>query len=329
MSPELLQTIEGAYGLPPIIKTQDVATGVLSSNWILHTSDTRYFLKRYRYPERARIESVHAVKAHFSTAGIPIIMPFATRDGQTCYTFGDHHFALFPYIVGTESTRGALSDTSIISIAEMLAHLHQAGRDVRLTCEIPTFNAWSKERFVSKAEPLLTHLRAIEAPTPFDILALQDLNEKYIFVESNSIAFEGLNLPSDHLLHGDFLDHNLFFDNTGLVSHVFDLEKATYGPRVYELLRTIFLCIFDGEITSQNAHQAKLFMDTYRALYPISNDEIERGIITFLTKTMHNTWIQNEHYILNNYRADMYLETERTRNTILTEHRSTLEHILL
>ncbi len=28
MDPELLQTIEGAYGLPPIIKTQDVATGV-------------------------------------------------------------------------------------------------------------------------------------------------------------------------------------------------------------------------------------------------------------------------------------------------------------
>ncbi len=330
MSSDLLEAIEHAYGIPSVTGVENVATGVLSNNWILQAGDTRYFLKQYRYPERARVDSIHCVKSYFSAAGIPVIMPLATVSGETCHTHTDsRHYALFPYIAAAATTRGSLSDESVVSMAEMLAKLHLAGRDAQVNTTLPTTKSWSKEEFIQRAEPLLERISNIQSPTAFDTEALQDLQQKYVFVHNNQITSESLGLHADHVLHGDFLDHNLFFDEQGRVSHVFDWEKAAYGPRVYELLRSLFLSIADGELTPEYAHQAGLFMHSYRALYPISSEEIQRGITMIHTKSMHATWIQNEHYVLNNHRADKFLKIEHDRNTYLSEHREAIERILL
>lgn len=329
MDEELLRSIESAYGIPSIISAVAVETGVLSSNWILVSSATRYFLKQYRFTERSRIESIHNVKTYFHTQGTPVIMPLASRDGQTCVTYNGGNYSLFPYVKAQSVERGSIEDETVVSMATTLARMHLAGKEAPIIEGLPAFKAWSKESFNERASELQEVLEIIEEPSDFDVCAMRDLGEKRAFVCENTISFENLALPQDHLLHGDYSDRNLFFNAEGRVTHVFDWEKAAYGPRVYEVLRTILLSILSTNPTDVECQQARLFMNTYRDLYPIEVDEVRRGITMYRVKAMHNTWILREHYILNNYRADMFLYDEAARNALLADQGERFEQVLL
>ena len=56
---------------------EKVAKGFLSENHILTSSSAsaKYFLKKYRFDDIARIHEVHAVKRYFAERGLPVILP--------------------------------------------------------------------------------------------------------------------------------------------------------------------------------------------------------------------------------------------------------------
>lgn len=321
---QLLQAIRTVYELPVIYAAEPVAKGVLSENWILSLDSQQLFLKKYRFDNVERIKEIHTAKHFFAQRGIPIILPKPTTADETYLVFEGRFYALFPFADAKQFERGHLTDAAIVSMAQTLARLHIAGKESPLVIVEDTFKPWDKARFTAKATPLIELIESIREPSSFDHLALEDLELKQRLIEANTTSLEDLGLPSNHLLHGDYLDHNLFFDEKDTVSHVFDLEKSQYGPRAYELIRSLMYSVIDEDFSDVSLQRARLYLDTYRSIYPMDDEEVRKGIELFFLKSIHNTWLQQEHYVLGNERPDQFLVPDTARTRFLAEHREQL-----
>lgn len=320
MNSELLRRVETVFGLSEIVQAIPVEKGVLSANWVLHSGETKLFLKRYRFEDESRIREIHAVKHFFADSGIPIILPKFTRNRESYMSHGGRWFALFPFIAERELEREQLTDAAVASMGSMLAHIHKAGAMSTVPIE-KSFNYWDKAVFLNKFEALLTHIEAVESKTEFDEMALRDLHEKLELIQTNDAVPADFDLQNDHLLHGDFLNHNLFFTKQDNVSHVFDLEKCLYGSRAYELVRSFLYSIADGDWNNEIARRIRIYIKAYRDVYAISNEEIARGLELYYVKSLHNVWIQHEHYVLSNTRPDQFLAPDMARTKFLSMHR--------
>lgn len=323
----LLDYIKEAYNLG-LHYSEKVNKGSLSENHILENEDGKYFLKQYRFDNAEKIEEIHAVKKYFASGGIPVILPFRIKDGKTFFSFGNKYYALFPFVSDIQLERGTLHQTAIISLGEMLGKIHLLGKDARLLVK-DKFNPWSKEKTLAKIDQINFEISKKTELDDFDKLALKSIDKKRKLVEQSSISYEDLNLPSDHLIHGDFLDHNVFFGLDGKVSYVFDFEKTSYAPRAWEIFRSMMYSFLSDDTSENSIQRAKLYIDSYRKVYSVSNDELSRGLKLYYLKSIHGVWSESEHYLNNNNRADKFLETDFRRLQYLSENLHDFENKLL
>ncbi len=160
-------------------------------------------------------------------------------------------------------------------------------------------------------------------------MALEYVKLKKQFAENNSTEFSEFNFQNDHLVHGDYHDHNVFFGPDGTLTHVFDLEKSGYEPRFYELFRSTSYTFLNAPITDKKLRDARLYLDSYRKIYPLDQEEISRGFDAYIIKMAHGAWVETEHYIQNNNRIDPLLDIEYHRFCYFIDHRDKLKQALL
>lgn len=116
---KLLLKVSGLYGLE-LKLVRKVESGFLSENYILEGGDIKYFLKKYRFDDQARIEEIHSVKKYFFDGGVPVIFPLQTRDGRTFFPLEGGYYALFPFVDDNQFETEKLADESIDSLGETL-----------------------------------------------------------------------------------------------------------------------------------------------------------------------------------------------------------------
>ena len=319
----LISEINRLYDLQPH-SSEKVTKGFLSENHVLFSNDKKYFLKRYRFGRRERIEEIHSAKKYFADGGIPVILPIENNEGSTFFLFENGYFALFPFVSGVQLERGSFTDRAIISLGETLGKIHLLGKDSNLPIK-ERFKAWNKEKSLEKIEMIYAELKKKANPTDFDKLALESLETKKKLVKENSIVYEELKLPSNHLIHGDYLDRNVFFGPDSKVSFVFDFEKTDYSPRMYELWRSLMYSFLSSDITTEDIRRAKLYLVSYTKTYPTTKDELVRGLKLFYLKSIHGVWVESEHYINGNDRVDEFLYRDYKRIKYLSKSLDILE----
>jgi len=86
---------------------------------------------------------------------------------------------------------------------------------------------------------------------------------------------------------------------------------------------------FYKKISIESLDHIKLFIQSYSALYPISKNEIRKGLKLFYLKSLYSTWVEDEHYLRGNNRVDCFLEHNSYRLRFLTQHYDDLERFLL
>lgn len=315
---EILAQINRLYGLQ-VHSFEKVAKGFLTENHVLIEGDKKYFLKRYRFDKREKIEEIHSAKKYFADDGIPIILPIVNKENSTFFFFDGGYFALFPFVVGRHMERDGLTDLSIISLGEMLARIHLLGKDSNLPIQ-EKFQEWDKEKILAKFDSIIDVINKKEKLDDFDKLALKDIEMRQSLVETNTMIFEDLNLQCDHLIHGDYHKQNVFFDEYGYVFSVFDLEKVMYAPRMFELIRSIMIIFFGENFETENISKAKLYLHSYLNIYPASLEMLQTGFKLYYLRMLHGSWIQNEHYLKNNNRVDVFLLNDFNRIKYLSEN---------
>lgn len=322
----LLIKIFELYGLR-LELVEKVTKGFLSENFILRDTNKKYFLKKYRFSDRERIEEIHRVKKYFSNGGIPAILPFTTQGENSFFTQNNAHYALFPFVNGKQYERGELKEDRVESLGETLGRIHRLGKESRLNMR-KEFTEWSKVESLETLARIGEEIKKKPLPTEFDILAMESIALKKHLISLNVLMYEDLKLQNDHLIHGDYLDHNVFFGADNRVSYVFDFEKTLHSPRVYELFRSFMYVFLSGAVSSENLMKAKKYLDAYASVYPISKNELLRGLKLFYLKSIHGAWVESEHYLKHNTRVDCFLYLDYMRIKFLSEHLNIVEDML-
>ncbi len=323
----LLSHIKNLYNLK-LSYLEKVKKGSLTQNHILTTDDTKYFLKQYIFDNRSKIEEIHMIKKYFVDGGIPIVLPITNVEGNTFFFYENRYYALFPFVSDKQLETGSMNDTATISLGEMLGKIHLLGRDAKLPIK-DKFNPWNKEKSLKKIESINKELNKIIEPTDFDLSAIESIKLKKQLIEENTLTYKDLNLSNDHLIHGDYLDHNVFFGDDNKVSYVFDLEKASYSPRMRELFRSMIYSFLSEDFTKESINKAKLYLQSYLKVYPVSKDELSKGLKLYYLQAIHSLWTEREHYLNNNLRADEHLKKDIMRVKYLSQNYDEFENELL
>lgn len=323
----LIKQINELYGLG-VHSSERVTKGFLSENHILFHGDKKYFLKRYRFDNKEKIEEIHSVKKYFAEGGIPIILPIIHKEGNTFFFFNRGYFALFPFVEGKHLERGLLSDTATVSFGETLGRMHLLGKKSTLPVK-KKLGLNSQEKALEIIKEIESRIKGKKELDNFDELAIKNIEMKKRLMLSNPFTEKDLELSNDHLTHGDYLNTNVFFDDNDKVSSVFDLEKVRYAPRAHELFRSLNYCFLDGEITKKKLRKAGLYLDSYLKIYPMSKAEISMGLKLFYLTLIRGLWVENEHYLKNNNRVDEFLLKDFERIKYLSENFNELENELL
>ena len=321
----LVEHIAQTYQISPIQAITLVTAGFLSKNYRLETASATYFLKQYRYTKRQFVSAVHEAKFFFATAQVPVILPLMDQQGATFFTYEDNYYSLFPFIKGQHLRRGAFSLRALASAANMLAHIHRVGRQVTIPHIRKTETTRNYPAFVETAQQMLSKIPQHEQ-TRFDQLATACIQLKLRLGEQQQAEFGAIALASDHLIHGDYQDANLFFDQDEQVSHVFDWEKAEIAPRGLELVRAIeFICLsnphdYKAVFTDDTYAKARHFLQSYHQLYPITRREFAAAAkVRYLHKIV-SLWVEADHYLENGRRVDLFLEAEYNAVSYYAHH---------
>ncbi|MEI6238542.1 MAG: phosphotransferase [bacterium] len=308
---EIFTKINNLYGIN-VSSSEKVAGGFLSENYFLLAGADRFFLKKYRFDNPNRIAEVHDSKKYFADGGIPVILPIPLLDGKTFFEYNSAYYALFPFVEGRHIEEGELTEKAIISLGQMLGKIHILGKESKLAIE-DHFKIEKDEKIFKKIEDILIKILEVNNPSDFDKTALQIIRIKKELLLKNRITYESLGLKNDHLIHGDYLAHNIFFDENDNVKWVFDFEKTNYSPRTYELFRSMMCSIPSDNFTKADVDNFKKYIDAYSSIYPISNDEIRRGLQLYFIKTIHGFWVESEHYLKGNTRVDHFISDNYNR----------------
>ncbi len=298
----LLQKIGDVYGLK-LRLVEKVSQGFLSENYILSDGVTKYFLKKYRYSDRAVVEGVHRSKRFFFEGGIPVIMPLPTGDGGTFFEYEAKFYTLFPFVADRQLQWNEVHGDSLVSYAQTLARIHILGRNATVAVS-HFFKPWDSVATLKTIDAILQKISELQTKTEFDVLAEKNLKLKEKVISSNNKTYSEFNMESDHLLHGDYTVANVFFGTDGNVSYVFDWEKTEYAPRFLEMFRSLIQCTLGDHARS------KIYLDAYLALYPATREELERGLDAYALKQTHSLWIEEEHYLKGSTRTDVLIESD-------------------
>jgi hypothetical protein len=176
---------------------------------------------------------------------------------------------------------------------------------------------------------LLEKIEKTGVDTPFDRLAFATVFLKKGLIEKNNVVYTDLGFKEDHLLHGDYIDHNVFFDDNDKVSHVFDLEKTGYCARSYELFRSMTYSFWDEDKGTLDIQASQLYFNAYNSVYPMEAEEVRKGLSLFYLKSIHGGWVESEHYLKENSRVDHFLLSGFQRTRYLSKHLNDLADALI
>jgi Ser/Thr protein kinase RdoA (MazF antagonist) len=327
---QLAAALRSTYNLDTITKTTPVSLGYLSNNHILKTPTQQFFLKQYRYDNRQRIEQAHAAKQFFAAGNIPIILPLAAQDGQTILEHDHRYYSLFPYVDGRVLHAPELTTTALHSAGALLGQIHRLSLNRPLPANPRRgIQAWNQAAGLAKADQIISLIKSQPNHTSFDLLALETLRLKRDLIAAETSQYTDYDLGTDHLIHGDYHELNLFFDANDQATHTFDLEKAGLAPRLLEVIRSIHIMCLGPGFGEPELIRARQFLAAYRQTYPFSDDEFHQALKVYHVRLMHSMWVEEFHYLDRYHRTDIFLAKEHAVLDYLSVHFDELEAALL
>ena len=228
-----LRRVLGCYNLGKLVTAQQIERGFVNENWVVKTTQGRYFLKR-RHPHLRNpnvICAQHALVKHLCRTGFPTPVIIPTASGETLLALDDEFYEVHEYVEGTPYNHTRSEHFQEAARILGLYHTHVQGCMPRALCDLsdlysPTIlranltnltKAWALER----STDLTQIARQLEAHAT-------DLDAR--FTKHGALP---------HLvIHGDYYAGNLLFEGDRIVG-VVDYDKARWQPRIVELAEAL------------------------------------------------------------------------------------------
>jgi len=312
LSPEVEEKVLELYkDLREIVESKKVTEGYLSNNRIISNKKQKFFLKQY-HPEYTieKVNDIFKVSEFFSSKNLPIIMPIKNNLKQLYFQIDSDIYALFLFVESNTVDRHHIKKENIISLAETLAKIHLLSSK-GIPIQIDRYqNIANKEKFLNNYGKIMNVLKSKSELDEFDRLVLKHIEHKKVLVEKSlDEDNQSISIYFNHLLHGDYHEKNMFFDKLGNVEYIFDLDSTKIGNRLSELIRSMDYICFDT-YNEKNLEKVKLYINTYKKIYPFDKKDFENSLREYYIKRAHSLWIETTHYLENSTRVDHFLDYE-------------------
>ena len=261
------------------------------------------FVLRVSSRARERVEWEQECIVFASAQGVPVCLPIPASSGTILERRG-LFFALFPRASGEQIARADLRAEHAQAAGECLARIHAALET------LPAGRARVKNLTgdIAGAVALVPYLDAAilahPAQTATEQAARAQLAGRRAYLEQNrslaaSIPDRLAALPQ-RVLHGDFQETNLFFENDK-VSAVIDWDQSGRAARGWEIVRVLHLMFQLAPKLCQ------AFLDGYESVTPLEDGEAEESASCYALLSDSNLWVYAAVYLEGNTRAKPFI----------------------
>ena len=296
--------ISNAWALSPIVRAYEPSTGTIHRITLLETCSARYVLRAYRYKDRSRIVSEHALSSYVRSQGLPAIAPLPLPSrGETILERGGQFYALYPFAHGLQVRRSQLTSHELIAaMGRCLGTLH------RILAHYPHQHV-RRQSFAVDPSATLSKIERIEAAiaekvsqNTLDQCVLEHLSQRRNWLNTAPpVDLKLLSSLEHQVLHGDYQETNLFFTE-GTVSGIIDWDQAHMAPRAWEVLRTLHYVFY------LDTPRCKMFLDAYRDAFPLPQNELALTAQAYGWIQANNLWAYTAFYLENNERVHHLLQ---------------------
>lgn len=234
-SPELINTVVRAYALTLHGDPIDLG-GSSNLNVLFPMADLGYVARIYRaWVTPERLEGIQSVRATLRVAGLPFPPTRPAADGRLFLPFADWLVEVEPFVSGQDMRTWA----ELLDGMRMLGRIHTVLSGITAppgTRRAPTAN------HIDAANALQTTVRACAAIRAWASSASEEriarVSEELVSALLCAGDERSLELPRQ-LVHGDFWDNNVKFQNGSLVA-VLDLDFMEEGARIDDLALILY-----------------------------------------------------------------------------------------
>lgn len=257
VSDEELEAFVAGYDIGEVTSFKGIAEGVENSNYLLQTDRGQYILTLYE--KRTKPEDLPFfldLMEHLAARGLACPTPLHGRDGAALRTLCGRPAAMVSFLTGMSARRLGLNHCAALGGA--MAEMHVAGADFA--------QSRRNDLSVSGWRPLfdLEKHRADEVKPGLAAFIAAELDA----LEQNWPT----TLPSG-LIHADLFPDNVFFHGDK-VSGIIDFYFACTDALVYDIAICLNAWCFEPD-GSFNATKARLMLNGYRKVRPLSAEELQ------------------------------------------------------
>jgi Ser/Thr protein kinase RdoA (MazF antagonist) len=234
-SPELIDTVVQAYELTPNGDPIDLG-GSSNLNLLFPWGDLGDVARIYRaWVTQERLEGIQSVRETLRAAGLPFPQTRPAADGRMFILFADWLVEVEPFVSGQDMRTWS----ELLDGMRMLGTIHTVLSGIAAppgTRRAPAAN------HIDAADAFQTTMRACAAIRAFAASADEERIARVSEELASALRCAGdersLELPRQ-LVHGDFWDNNVKFQNGSLVA-VLDLDFMEEGTRIDDLALVLY-----------------------------------------------------------------------------------------
>lgn len=257
VSDEELEAFVAGYDIGEVLSFKGIAEGVENSNYLLQTDRGNFILTLYE--KRTKPEDLPfflGLMEHLAARGLACPTPLHGRDGQSLRMLCGRPAAVVSFLTGMSARRLGLNHCAALGGA--MAEMHLAGADFP--------QARPNDLSVSGWRPLFEAEKNRADEVKPGLAA---------FIEAELDALEK-NWPTTlpvGLIHADLFPDNVFF-HADAVSGIIDFYFACTDSLAYDIAICLNAWCFEPD-GSFNATKARLMLNNYRKVRPLSADELD------------------------------------------------------
>ena len=257
VSDEELESFVAEYDIGAVVSCKGIAEGVENTNYLLQTDRDSYILTLYeKRVNPGDLPFFLGLMEHLAARGLACPTPLHGRDGKALRSLCGRPAAMVSFLKGMWHRRIGLGHCAELGPA--MAEMHLKGADFPLTRR----NGLSVEGWRSLFEAVRPRAAEIKA----DLADLLDAELDYLEARWPKALPAGL-------IHADLFPDNVFFLGDTL-SGIIDFYFACTDFLAYDIAICLNAWCFEAD-GAFNATKARLMLNGYRRVRPLSADELE------------------------------------------------------
>ena len=288
----------------PIGKVMEVsadALGTINQTWLITAETGRFALRLSCHEDTAKLQRELDLIARVAGSGIPVVVPVRTPSGEA-FLHQDGLWTLSPFAPGTQADREVMTLAQDRGMGRYLAKLLDALEGCPLELAKRRSLRLDVDNTLAKMARYEKLIGEYENASEQEVYALDRLKGRRKWIEAHADAtLDGLKRLPEQVIHGDYQEKNVFFDERGDVSALIDWENAWVAPREWELLRTLnFVMFFEVE-------RGRAFIEGYLEGAVLDIDALDQAAWAYGVDRTHQLYLYEDIYDRGNDRARQFL----------------------